>query len=171
MRKQPTRVITGAARKYIIISAFVLLAGISAVSVIFAALYEPPYIAPPFEPAAVRGVPNPPDNMRYSDINAAGRFTFWLAGTAYQQADGSLYLYLTNPEENEVYLMCRVTDKNGAELYRSGLLRPGEYVERLELLKKLENEALDIKIYIYALDPDNFYSVGTVTLDNILQPN
>ena len=171
MRKQPIRVITGAAKKYMILSAFILLAVISVAAAIFAALYETPYKPPPFEPAAVRGVPNPPDNMKYSDINAAGRFTFWLAGTAYQQTDGSLFLYLTNPEESEVYIMCRVTDKNGAELYKSGLLRPGEYVERLDALKKMKNEALDIKIYIYALDPDNFQSVGTVTLDNILQPN
>lgn len=91
------------------------------------------------------------------------------AGTIYQQADGALELYLTSPEENEAYLLCEVTDIEGKTLYRSGLLRPGEYVERLDSLTALENKAIEIAVNIYAFEPETFYSIGTVTLKNVLQ--
>ena len=171
MREQPMRVKTGAAKKRIIFFAVIVVTVILVVAAIYAIQYNPPYTPPPFEPAAVSGMPNPPENMRYSEIDAMGKFTLWIAGTMYQQKDGSLYLYFTNPETNTAYLMCEIVDKKGSMLYKSGLLRPSEYVERLYPAKKLKNEAVNIKVNIYAFTPETFHSVGTIAIDNILQPH
>jgi len=44
-------------------------------------------------------------------------------------------------------------------------------VEKLYPLKPVKNEAVDIEINVYALELENYVSVGMVTLDNILQPH
>jgi hypothetical protein len=170
MREQPTRIITGTVIRQVVIFAIIAVTVLLALAVMFVIKYEPPYQPPPFELNAVQGVPNPPENMGYSDVDAMGKFIFWLASTMYQQKDRSLCLYLTNPQENEVYIMCRIVDEKDKTLYKSGLIRPGEYVERLYPIKKIKNKAVNIEVNIYAFDPENFQSVGTVTLDNILQP-
>jgi hypothetical protein len=171
MREQPMRVRTGALRAITPVCAVILLTAALGVAAIFLFLYERPYSPPPYEPEAITGVPEPPENFRYSKIDVMGSFIFGIAGTTYQQEDGSLKIFFANPEENEAYLLCEVISADGVALYKSGLLRPGEYVERLRPLIGLKNEAIRIEIYIYALEPDTFYSVGMVTLDNILQPN
>jgi len=172
MRKQSTRVKTGAARRWAALLTIAVLTALIAAAAILIYLYEPPYRPPPLEPGTLTGVPNPPANMRYGEIDAMGKFTFGIAATTYQQEDSSLAVYLTNNESNAVYLMCEIIDPLKKQiLYRSGLLRPGEHVERLYPLRPLKNEAVDIEILVYALDLESYVSVGTVTLDNILQPH
>ena len=79
-------------------------------------------------------------------------------------------LYLTNPESNECIIMAEMTDEAGNVLYRSGALRPGEYVERLYPLLELENVAIPIQMKVYAFEPETWYSLGTIALNNTLQP-
>ena len=170
MREQPTYVIFTQKRKRALVLAVLILTTALVVVVVATQLYKPPYNPPPFETDAVAGRPEPPDNYGYSEINAAGNFRFGLASVMYQQENGSLRIYFTNPEENVAYLMCEVVDQEGKVLYKSGLLRPGEHLVSLNPVKKLENKAMRIEIKIYALDPEYYYSIGTVTLDNTLQP-
>jgi len=145
-----------------------------AAAVVFIALKQPPpiphYEPPPFEQDAITGIPEVPVNFGYSELDAMGNFTFGIAGVMYQQADGSLNAYFNNPIENVVYLMCEIVSPEGKTLYKSGLLRPGEYVASLNPQSELKNEAVPIEIRIYALEPEHYYSLGTITLDNILQP-
>ena len=152
-----------------VLSAIILSTALAAAAV-FLALYTPPYTPPPFEPGAVAGVPEPPEGFRYSEIDAMGSFTFGLSGVLYQQEDGSLRVYFTNPEANEINLICEIIDLDGKTLYKSGLLRPGEHVVSLYPVRELENIAIKTEIKIYALEPEHYYSIGTVTLDNVLQP-
>jgi hypothetical protein len=133
-------------------------------------IYGPPYSPPPFEESAKIGKPKPPDNLNYGEIRAEGGFAFSMAGTMFQQEDGSLLLYLTNHEDSGINLMCSVTGKSGEVLYKSGLLRPGEYAERLFPQKKIGSEAMDIEINVYGFEPETYFSKGTVTLSNRLQP-
>ena len=170
MREQPTRIKTGAVknRAAIITSAVITLA--LAGIILFLVQYEPPYKPPAFEVGAVTGTPSPPESFGYNSVDAAGKFEFMLAGTFYQQEDASLRIYFNNPPQNEVYLMCEVTDSGGATLYKSGLLRPGEYVESLKPARRLENAATPVEVNVYAFEPDTYYSTGTVVLKNTLQP-
>ena len=172
LREQPVHVQTGDNKKKILLIVIILFSvALAAAAAAYAMLYQPSYRPPPFEPGAAAGTPAPPEGFGYGEIDAMGSFKFGLAGVMYQQEDGALRIYFTNPEENEAYLMCEVADPGGAALYRSGLLRPGEYVESLRPARKRpENEAISVEVKIYALDPEHYYSVGMVTLDNVLQP-
>jgi hypothetical protein len=161
---------TGPARKKALLFAVIFITAALTASVVFIFRYQPPYTPPPFESGAMAGIPEPPEGFGYGEIDAMGSFAFGLAGVMYQQEDGSLRLYFTNPEENEAYLMCEIVDTAGKTLYKSGLIRPGEYVISLYPVAKQENKAVNIEVKIYAFDPEFYYSLGTVTLDNILQP-
>jgi len=163
------RVKTGAVRKRAAMAGSAVLTLALAVCVLFVISNQASFTPPTFEPGAAVGVPQPPEILRYTRIDA-GSFTFMIAGVLRQQEDGSLRIYFTNPEENDVYLMCEIFDADGEMIYRSGMLRPGEYVASLSPITIPGNEAVDIRINIYALEPEVFFSAGTVALGNILQP-
>ena len=84
----------------------------------------------------------------------------------YQQEDGSLLVYFTNPQSSDANLMCEIQNENGETIYKSGVIRPGEYIERLEPLAELSDEAIKIELYVYAFEPDTWYSKGTINLSN-----
>lgn len=166
MREQPTRVRTGTIRQYMTRTALVLIMVILA---FLAFTYERPYVPPEFDKTAQTGVPQPPENSGYSAVEAQGIFSFSVVGAMYQQEDGSLVLDLTNPETNDVNIQCEIVNEDGKILYKSGAIRPGEYVERLHPLYKFPNEAMNIEMKVYAFEPQTWYSKGSVSLHNVLQ--
>jgi len=170
MRAQTTRIQTGAVKKRILTAAAVLCAAATVAAICYLAFYKPPYAPPPFEPKAVAGAPEVPENMSYGRIEAENGFYFSTAGTIYQQADGSLIIYLTNHGDSGVWIMCEIADENGNTLYKSGVLRPGEYVERLYPERKFANEAIKVEMKVYGFEPETYHSMGSVFLNNILQP-
>jgi len=166
LRTQPTNLKTGSLKKRVIIFISIISTLAFTAAALFALLYNAPYNPPPFEPKALQGTPQPPDDSGYSIIDAAGNFTVGAAGNMQYDEDGSLQIYLTNPKENDVYIMCAITDAAGKTLYKSGLLRPGEYVVSFDPIIK-QKEAFgeaEIAVKIYAFEPENYYSMGAITL-------
>ncbi len=170
MRKQQTKLKTGRKRFWLIILIYLLL-GIAGILVgyqyfTFSNSYKPPA----FEQNAVPGVPTPPENMAYSPVNAEGGFAFALAGNLYQQENGELCIYLTNPTDSGVWLMCEIESPHYGVVYKSGVIKQGEYVERLAPLMEFPNEASKIELRVYGFNPDDWQSKGTVYLNTTLQP-
>ncbi|WP_196229618.1 hypothetical protein [Butyrivibrio fibrisolvens] len=80
-------------------------------------------------------------------------------------------IYLTNPEDSEVDLLCKVKDaETGDVLYKSGRILAGEYVATLKPEGRIDNVKRDIFVEIYALNSETFISEGTTRLDLVLQP-
>jgi hypothetical protein len=177
MRQQRTRVSTGRSKRIIIISAVTVITLALAAAVVFVfltdfKLFSRDYVPHPHAKNTVVGVPEPEEHMNFSVTDADGRFEFGTVGTVFRQHDGSVKLYLTNFESNDAYLMCEIVDvANETVLYRSGLVRPGEYLQSIEPLVEIKNEATPIHIHVYALGLEDYVSVGAVTLENVLQPN
>jgi hypothetical protein len=173
MREQPTILYTGAARKRVLVIAAAVLALAVSAAALFLFLPEKlrPYEPPPFETQAARGTPSPGENFGYSQISdRRGIFIVRIASVLYQQEDGSLKIFFTNPLENDVYLLCDIKTAKGDVLYKSGLLRPGEYLESVYPVTEIKNEAVNVEVNVYALNPEDFTSEGTISMDNILQP-
>ena len=170
MREQPTKTRTGRKTRLltIVIAAALLLA---AAALIWSLTRREPSFSPPdFDPAVQSGVPTPEKRMGYGEVGVENGFSFSLASTMYQQEDGSLLIYLTNPENSGNNIQCEVVDETGRVLYRSGAIPPGAYVERLTPQEAFENETMSITIYVYAFAPDTWYSTGTISLINTLHP-
>jgi len=170
VRAQPTKLQTGTGRKRLLLFSAAALILLLAAGIVYIKNDEPPYRPPLWEENAVNGVPEPEESLNYGTIETDGGLIFALAGTMYQQEDGSLLLYFTNPEDSGVLMMCEIRGEGGKVLYQSGMLSPGQYVERLYPQCKLKNEAMKIEMKVYGFEPETYYSMGTVTLENTLQP-
>ena len=60
--------------------------------------------------------------------------------------------------------MCTIADDEGNVLYKSGLLRPGEYINTLEPLSKISDEFVNATVEMLAFEPETYYSKGVIVL-------
>ena len=82
--------------------------------------------------------------------------------------EGKTDVWLTNPEENTVWLKVRILDEKGNILGESGLVRPGEYVRSVKL-DSLPKETVDVSLKIMAYEPETYYSAGSAVLNTTLK--
>ncbi|MBO5322801.1 MAG: hypothetical protein J6A88_01705 [Oscillospiraceae bacterium] len=117
------------------------------------------FTPPPFDAAAQVGTPVVPDGLGYSELDCQA-YKVSLCG----KLDTSGDLWLTNPESNEVWLKVRVLDAKGNILGETGLVRPGEYVQTVELTT-IPKSGTPITLKIMAYEPDTYYSAGAASLN------
>ena len=129
------------------------------------------YTPPSHDENAKEGVPVVEQDYLYDMVVTDMDYDFSMASNLYQQKDQSLKVYFTNSSENKVYLMVKVYEKDGEKLlYESGVLYPGEYVEKLEPADSFGNKKMDVLVRIYAFNPKTYESEGTTELELTLQP-
>ncbi len=129
------------------------------------------YHPPEHDENAKSGLPIVEDSYLYREIETDFGYSFSMAANLYRQEDGSLNLYLTNPETNDVDLMCEINDmESGQLLYKSGRILPGEYLVNIPCAEEFENDYHDVSVRIYAFDREKFTSEGTTELSLALQP-
>lgn len=126
------------------------------------------FTPPPFETAAVSGMPTVPDDLGWSEIYQDGMgFKAYICGNVITE-DSTADIYFTNSDEFDVWLKLRVLDENGTVLGETGLIRPGEYVKSVSLTSEIKDGAA-IKLKIMAYEPDTYYSAGAVTLNTTIR--
>lgn len=124
------------------------------------------FIPPPFDTAAQTGTPKVPEDLGWDELDAQS-YKFSVCGV-FALENGKADVWLTNPEENEVWLKVRVLDTDGKTLGETGLIRPGEYVRSV----KLDTEPKtgdNIQLKIMAYEPDTYYSAGVVSLNTTVK--
>ena len=93
-----------------------------------------------------------------------------MASNLYQQQNGDVNIYFTNPISNSVLLGCEIIDKDTKKiLYKTGYIKPGEYIESINN-NSVDNRAYDVIVKIYAYTDESFTSEGTTELSLKLQP-
>lgn len=122
-----------------------------------------------FDPSARVGTPVPPVNMCYSRMELPQGIPFYMTRTLLQQQDGAALAYLTNPQNSGVNLRCEILDQEGTVIYRSGLVQPGYYIERLRPIRRLENELINAKVKISAYQINSYVSNGMMIFDAMVQ--
>ena len=119
------------------------------------------FTPPEFDKNALSGMPTDlPSELNYGAPNTQNEFKFLLCGTPALTDDGRLQIYFTSPSTNSVWLLLKIYDVNGGLIGESGLLRPGEYVEYVELYTALMKGS-DVKIKVLSYEMDTYYSKGT----------
>ena len=120
------------------------------------------FVAPDFDPAAVTGVPAIADEARlYSQLQMGDHIRLALCGSPLV-TDAGLELYLTSDSSNVAWLLVKVYDENGTELGRSGLVRPGEYVQSVALEKSVTSGTV-VTLKILSYEPETYYSLGSAS--------
>lgn len=121
------------------------------------------FTPPAFEPAALSGMPEAEDALGYTELYQDGMAYRVLVCGVPAAEDDALTVYFTNAAENEVYLKLRVLDEAGNTLGETGLLKPGEYVERVALMEEL-SAGTTVRFKVMGYEPEDFTSAGSVTL-------
>ncbi len=124
-----------------------------------------PFTPPPFDPAAVAGTPDVPENLGWGELDAQ---VYKASVCGYLAPEnGGADVWLTNPETNAVWLKLRLLDSQGNILGETGLIRPGEYVRRISLTTVPKaGESVTLKLMAY--EPETYYSAGAVTLSTVM---
>lgn len=128
--------------------------------------YEPPKIAS----EQIEGIPKPDEGFLYDNIQSEFGYTFGIAVNLYQQEDGSVYIYLFNPENSSLYMNCEIIDSDTGEvLYKSNVVESGHYIEKIEKNSKVKNMVYNVEVKVHAYEMETWYSAGTTTMEMILQ--
>ena len=123
------------------------------------------FTPPPFDSSAVVGTPTVPDNLGWQELDAQV-YKVGICGKFISKGN-TADVWLTNPESNTVWLKVRVLNEKGNNLGETGLIKPGEYVQSVEL-DRVPKVGTPIVLKIMAYQPDTYYSEGAVTLNTTI---
>lgn len=124
------------------------------------------FTPPPFEEKAVSGTPDVPEESGWQELDAQV-FRVSVCGAVVlegSQAD----VWLTNPQDNTVWLKLRILDEEGKVLGETGLIRPGEYVQSVTF-DRVPASGAEISMKVMAYEPETYHSSGAVTLNTTIQ--
>lgn len=121
----------------------------------------PKFTPPLFDPAAVIGVPEVPQGLGWSELDA-GDFRVGVCGVV-AMSGNMADIWLTSPENNNVWLKLRVLDGDGSILGETGLIRPGEYLQRVSL-GSVPESGTAIVLKIMAYEPQTYHSAGAASI-------
>lgn len=124
--------------------------------------FEPPA----FDANALSGEPEVDYPDMYGTLSLDDEVTVSLY-SAPIVSHGTATVCFTADAGNTVWVRLRLMDMNGNTLGESGLLRPGEYVEFVNLTVLPDRPEAIAKILTY--EPDTYYSLGTATAQILLQ--
>lgn len=124
------------------------------------------FTPPPFEENAISGEPTVAFPQIYGTLTLTEDLAVRLYSAPVVQ-DGKIAVYFASKAENTLWVRLRITDENGNILGQTGLLKPGEYVESISLLKKPKSSRAVAKILTY--QPETYYSMGTANANIQLQ--
>jgi hypothetical protein len=124
---------------------------------------QPAFVPPDFDANAVAGTPEPPEDSGYCVLYQEGMsFEVGLCGRV-TVMDSDAYVYLTNISDNSLWLKVRIYDEKGKVVGESGLIRPGEYIKSVRLLREIDgNTKIQMKIMSY--EPGTYASGGAIVM-------
>lgn len=126
--------------------------------------------APEFDPNAVVGVPTVDENLGWAVLDISEGYSVHVCGILNADASGSLPVWFASDADNTVWVKLRLLDADGNVLGETGILKPGEYVERMQLVEGTHSCAVTLQVMGY--EPETYYSAGSVGLaTNLIVPN
>ena len=120
------------------------------------------FTPPPFESAAVSGVPEVDDTLGWSELSVRPGYVAHVCGVLRADADGNAAVWFSSDADNNVWLKLRMKNADGETIGETGILKPGEYVEKLQVNDKAGNG--DVRLYVMGYEPETYYSAGSVSL-------
>lgn len=128
---------------------------------------------PAFDPLAISGAPDAlVADRQYSYLDGKksgiGYSVGLVANPKYNETSETLAIYMANPADNTVNIKCRLYNTDGTMLAQSGLIKPGEYIQSLDLngVRNLISETCEVQIMGY--EPETYYSAGAFIME--IQP-
>ena len=124
------------------------------------------FVAPSFDETAVVGVPEGMDPTKYGTLALNETIQVSLYSTPLVEGT-SAKVYFTSSESNTAWVKLRLLDVKGEVLGETGLIRPGEYVESITLVKEPREAEAVARILTY--EPETYYSLGSASAQILLE--
>lgn len=125
------------------------------------------FAPPPFDSAAEQGVPDVSQELGYSSPYKEGMgYRFSVCGNVTLEGEKAV-VYLTNAEDNNVWIKLRVFDESGEMLGETGLIKPNEYVKYVSLNKTL-SAGTKVRLKIMGYEPQTYRSAGAAVLNTTI---
>lgn len=128
---------------------------------------ETTFTPPPFEENAVAGTPTVDESLGWSELAVREGYNIKLCGVLQADQDGMLPVWLYSDAGNTVWVKLRILDAEGNRIAESGLLKPGEYLEKVQLADGAK--AGDVRLHVMGYEPETYYSAGAVDFQTVLQ--
>lgn len=125
------------------------------------------FTPPPFEENAVAGTPTVDESLGWSELAVREGYNIKLCGVLQADQDGKLPVWLYSDAGNTVWVKLRILDAEGNRIAETGLLKPGEYLEKVQLADGAK--AGDVKLHVMGYEPETYYSAGAVDFQTVLQ--
>lgn len=122
----------------------------------------PPFQPPAFDPAAQVGTPTVAQEYQWTPVEVTDGYTISLCAQPRVEGDEAV-VYLTSPQDNQVWVKLRLLSPTGEVLGESGVVRNGEYVERVTLTQTVTQD-MPVVMQVVAYTPETWYSAGNVQL-------
>ena len=155
-------------RRRIFIPIIVIVSAISIGLLVFSLIAR--FKPPSHDSNAKKGTPEVSEDYLYGTATTQFDYIIQMAANLYQQKNGDVYIYFTNPVSNSVLLRLEIIDTaTDKVLYKTGYISPGEYIESVNN-SSVDNEQYDVIVKVYAYADEDFTSAGTTELLLKLQP-
>lgn len=125
------------------------------------------FVPPKFESDAVNGTPTVDSSLGWAALTISADYSVHVCGVLNADSTGSLPVYFTNDEGNTVWSKLRILNSDNEVIGETGLLKPGQYVERVQLDKGAVSG--DVTLQVMGYQPETYYSAGSVGLATKLQ--
>lgn len=126
----------------------------------------PPFQPPSFDSTAQTGTPTVAEKYQWAPLEVTDGYTVSLCAQPTVEDDQAV-VYFTSPQDNQVWVKLRLLSQAGEILGESGVVRNGEYVERVPLSHPLTQDT-PVVMQVVAYTPETWYSGGNVTLNTTL---
>lgn len=124
------------------------------------------FVPPEFDGAARDGVPTVSSDLGWSALTVQEGYNIHVCGVLKTDSSRSLPIWFANDPGNTVWVKLRITGSDGTILGETGLLKPGQYVELVQLNDKAASG--DVTLQVMGYQPDTYYSAGSVGLATTL---
>lgn len=126
------------------------------------------FIAPPFDENAVGGAPIEVDAaLNYRTLEIEKGFTVSVCGNLTVGENGQVDVFFSSDKNNTVWTKLVLLTEDGEEIGSTGLLKPNEYVQAVQL-STVPSVTQNIIIKILSYEPETYLSQGSASAKVVL---
>ena len=158
-----------------LIKSLIIIAIVSFITMIFSVLgyvksSKNEFIKPEFDNKAIAKELEITDELKelgYNEFYQEGMsYKFSMCGKVNIE-NKKATVYFTNDTNNETWLKLRIIDRNNNIIGETGIVRPGEYVENVDIKGNTKSgDKITLKIMGYV--PEKYTSAGAVSVNTII---